>query len=291
MKALIFNHHPDYFWYTYSLLSSLGIECHMASKNLTFEMGADYASIDENGNLLTSGKWYSPEELFPNFSYTVSNNIDGYDYYCTTNRDIAKNLPYGNKKVIYSTVVMWDITGCNELDKYTKISSVDYIKQFGGTRITYFVPQRGELIEKKYITQLISGYRTIYYDELLRLKNTYPVIVAGDISAPDGIVNDWETLKYTSLLVHDKQYGSCCNSVMKALDCGIPIYMSKKNRYVLGFDDIPEDCFIFSDDHNIEDAYKKSLLTDNKKIQEQFRSIKNIEKAKTEVKNLLEILK
>lgn len=290
MKALIFNHHPDYYWYTHTLLSSLGIECHMASKNLTFQMGANYSSVDEEGKLLVSGKWYSNQELFRNFYYKISNDLDGYDYYCTIHRDIAKNLPHGNKKVIYSTVVMWDIVDCNQIEKYTKISSVDYVKQFGGHRITYFVPQDGELTQKKYITQLISGYKTIYYDELLKLKNTYPVIIAGDHAAPDGIVNDWETLKHTALLVHNKDYGSCCNSVMKALDCGIPIYMSRKNRYVLGFDDIPEDCFIFSDENNIEKAYEKSLLIDNKKIQKQFREIKNIEKAKKEMQHLLESL-
>lgn len=287
MKALIFNHHPDYYWYTHTLLTSLGIECHMATEELTLKMGAEYASVNKDGKWIVSGKWYEPKELFPDFKYQTSNFLDGYDYYFTINRDIAKNLPFGNQRVFYSTVVMWDITGCNQFDKYTKISSVDYVKQFGGNRVTYFSPKRGKIPEKKYISQLISGYKTIYFDILNSLKEKYPVIIAGDEFAPDGIVNDWNALYQTTLLVHHKEYGSCCNSVMKALDCGIPIYMSKNNRYILGFDDIPEYCFLFSEDYTIENAYKKSLEIDNLKIQTEFRKVKNLEKAQQEISLLL----
>lgn len=134
----------------------------------------------------------------------------------------------------------------------------------------------------------MESYKTIYFDEMMDLKKSHPVIIAGHHDAPDGIVDDWNTLSHTRLLVHHKEYGSCCNAVMKALDCGIPIYMSKENRYRLGFDDVPEDCFIFSDDYTIKEAYDLSELVDKFKIQSQFRKVKNLEKAKTEFKNILD---
>ena len=178
---------------------------------------------------------------------------------------------------------------CKIITKYKKISSVDYIKNFGGSRITYFVPQKGQLKEKKYITQLMGNYKSIYYDELMNLRSELPVIIAGDENAPDKFVNDWDILSNTSLLVHHKEYGSCCNSVMKALDCGIPIYMTRENRYKLGFEDVPEYCFIFSDHCNIKDAYIESKLKNNKTIQEEFRRVKSLENCTKELKQLLEI--
>jgi len=289
LKVLIFNHHPDYFWYTKTLFESLGYVVDVASENLTFSMGADYSSISSDNKFRTGPLWYEPSYLFPGLELSVSNTIEGYDYYCTTNRDIAKNLPFDNKKIIYSTVVSWDIFKCNDFEKYKKISSVEYVKNYGGHRITYFVPQRGTIRVKKYITQLIENYKTIYLNELISLQNKLPVIIAGSEDAPNGVVNDWDILQETSLFVHHKEYVSCCNSVMKALDCGIPIYMSRQNRYVLGFDDLPESCFIFSDDCSIESAYQISQNIDNKSIQEQFREIKNLKNAKEEMKALLNI--
>ena len=287
MKALIFNHHPDYFWYTKTLLESLNIEVEIASEKLTFECGADYSSISSDNKFRTGPKWYEPKDLFPDIELKISNTIDDYDYYCTTNRDIAKKLPFDNNKIIYSTVVSWDIIGCNELNKYKKISSVDYVKNYGGHRITYFVPQRGQLKEKKYITQLIENYKSIYFNELMYAKHYAPTIIAGSEDAPDGVVNDWKILEQTSLLVHHKDYGTCCNAVMKALDTGIPIYMSKKNRYILGFDDIPEDCFIYSEDYSVLEAYEISKSIDNNKIQNQFRNVKNLNNANKDMRLLL----
>jgi hypothetical protein len=53
---------------------------------------------------------------------------------------------------------------------------------------------------------------------MMYLKQSYPVIIAGHPDAPDGIVDDWNTCDHRqALLVHHKEYGSCCNAVMKAL--------------------------------------------------------------------------
>jgi hypothetical protein len=287
MKALLFNHHPDYLWYIKTLFESIGIETDVASADLTFSLGAEYCSISKDLKFQCGKHWYDPKTLFPDTVFTYSDTHVGYDYYFSIHPPIAENLPYTCDKNIFGSVVIWHIMQKNDFQKYTKISSVDYIKNYGGHRLTYFVPNRGKLKEKKYITQLIESYKTKYYDELLTLREFYPVIIAGHSDAPDGIVNDWDILESTRLLVHHKEYGSCCNAVMKALDCGIPIYMSRENRYKLGFEDIPEFCFIYSDDHSILEAYEISYALDELKIQSEFRKVKNLEKAKTEFKSIL----
>jgi hypothetical protein len=289
MKALLFNHHPDYLWYTKKLFESIGIETDVATYDLTFSLGADYCSVSKDFKFQCGKNWYDPKHLFPDTTFTYSNSHIGYDYYFSINPTIAENLPYDNDKNIFGAVVIWHILQKNDLKKYKKISSVDYIKNYGGNRITYFVPTRGKLKEKKYVTQLMDSYKTKYFNELFDLKKTIPVIIAGHPDAPDGIVHDWDILSQTRLLVHHKEYGSCCNAVMKALDCGIPIYMSKENRYRLGFDDVPEDCFIFSDDYTIKEAYGLSESVNEFKIQSQFRKVKNIEKAKLELKKVLKL--
>lgn len=290
MKALIFNHHPDYFYYMKTLFESLNIQTDAASEELTFKMGADYCSMSKDYKFRISNDWFDFDYLFPGLTFSVSNNIDGYDFYHTLNEHIAENLPHDNKKIIYSTVNYTAAIRLNNFNKYKKMSSTETIKQFGGTRITYFVPQRGVLKEKKYITQLMSDWwNRIYYNQLIDASKTLPVIIAGDKTAPHGMVNDWEVLSHSSLLVHHKEAGSCCNAAMKALDTGVPVYITKENRYNQGFDDVPDYCFIFSDDYSLKQAYELSQQKDNKRIQEEFRKVKNIEKAKEEFKQLLGI--
>lgn len=289
MKALLFNHHPDYLWYTKTLFESLDIQTDVATEALTFSLGADYCSVSKDFKFQCGKNWYDPKILFPESEFTYSDSHQGYDYYFSINPTIAENLPYNNDKNIFGAVVIWHMLQKNDFKKYKKISSVEYIKTYGGQRLTYFVPPKGCLKEKKYITQLIESYKTKYFDELMSLKETHPIVVAGHPDAPNGIVDDWSILSQTRLLVHHKEYGSCCNAVMKALDCGVPVYMSRENRYRLGFDDVPEHCFIFSDDYDIAAAYEISNNMDENKIQSEFRKTKNLEKAKTEFKNILKL--
>jgi hypothetical protein len=290
MKALIFNHHPDYFYYMKTLFESLNIQTDCASEELTFKMGADYCSISKDFKFRVSNDWFDFNYLFPGFTFSISNSIENYDFYHTLNGDVAEKLPHDNKKIIYSTVHRGYAESKNNFNKYKKMSSTELIKNYGGTRITYFVPQRGILKEKKYITQLMSDWwNPIYFEQLKDVSKTIPVIVAGDKTAPHGMVNDWEVLSNTSLLVHHKEVGSCCNAAMKALDTGVPVYITRENRYNQGFDDVPDYCFIFSDDHSLKQAYTISQEKDNKRIQEEFRKVKNLEKAKQEFKQLLGI--
>jgi hypothetical protein len=115
----------------------------------------------------------------------------------------------------------------------------------------------------------------------------YPIIIAGAKESPDGVVPDLETLKNSRFLVHDKNYGISCNAILKALDSGCMIYISRQNRIQNGLTDIPDECFIFSDDISIKDAYHLYENYDKQKIQNMFRNVRNIENAK---KYLLKVI-
>ena len=65
------------------------------------------------------------------------------------------------------------------------------------------------------------------------------------------------------------------------------IYISKTNRNEIGLSDVPDICFIFSDDISIKDAYHKYETYDKKKIQESFRSIRNLDNAINELKKII----
>jgi hypothetical protein len=60
MKALLFNHHPDYLWYTKTLFESLGIETDVATEELTYSLGADYCSVSKDFKFQCGKNWSDP---------------------------------------------------------------------------------------------------------------------------------------------------------------------------------------------------------------------------------------
>jgi hypothetical protein len=288
MRALIFNHHPDYTWQLQKALQELSIECFLATHDLTFKCGADYCSSSSDFKLRTGPRWYTDEELFGQKTFQYKDNYDDIDYIFTMNKDIVNRTNFNGKKVYFSACVRWDLEGMNDCSKYTKITSHHNASKFNAKYLPYFVPQKGELKVKKYVTQLMEGFRnTPYLSELLQLRQTQPVIIAGADDAPDGVVSDWQTLSETSLLVHYKDYGTNCNAVMKALDTGIPVYISRENKEQIGMGDLPDEMFIFSNDFSIKDAFKQSLTIDNNKIQSKFREIRNVKNTSKYLKSIL----
>lgn len=288
MKALVFNHHPEHIWEIKNILEGIGIDAYIATERLTFSLGASYSSVNSDFKWLRGPIWFNSKELFDD-DFKYSDTVNGFDFIFTMNRDIANQIQFDPKKIFFMAAVSWDLLGMNDTNKYTKISAHHLAKDFGAKYLPRFVEQKGNVENKKYITQLIQGFNnSIFTPSLINLKNKgMKVIIAGDANAPDGIVNDWETLKETSLLVHYKSYGIVCTAILKALDCGIPVYMTKQNRYQNGLSDLPDEFFIFADDCSIEEAYEKSLSLDNKAIQQKFRILKNIENSKKEMKSIL----
>ena len=110
-------------------------------------------------------------------------------------------------------------------------------------------------------------------------KQGYPVKIYGGDQCEDGFIRDIEILPHTSLLIHNKQFGINCYSVCKALDLGIPVYMSKITKHIIGFSDLPDELFLFKEDMSVIDAYKLSLNMDRKKIQDTYRSIYTLDRS------------
>lgn len=277
MKVLIFNHHPEHIWEFKRSFEANGIDPYIATEKLTFDVGSKFCTIGNNGKWLRGYSWFDPKELFEdNFKY--SDTLEDFDYIVTMREEIANNIQFDPKKLFLIAPVSWDLLGMRNKQKYTKVSAHALANKFDAEYIPRFVQMYGNIPEKKYITQLIHGFQnSIFTSKLIELKNKgYDVIIAGGPGSPDGEQNDWQILKQTSLLVHYKSYGVVCTSILKALDCGIPIYMTKENREQNGLQDLPDDFFFFSEEYSIEDAYKKSKETNNKYIQNTFRKLKNL---------------
>ena len=118
--------------------------------------------------------------------------------------------------------------------------------------------------------------------------NGYDVKIVGSHLTPDGFARDIDLLPYTSLLVHNKKVGINCYAVCKALDTGVPVYMERSTKELIGFGDLPDELFLFKDEMSISEAFEKSKHIDNKKIQETYRSIYSFERTINAVKNILQ---
>ncbi len=94
----------------------------------------------------------------------------------------------------------------------------------------------------------------------------------------------------TALLCHEKQTGVSCYAVLKALDMGIPVYMSRMTKGLIGYDDLPDELFLFMDDMDIKTAYERSLTMDRAAISQRYREIYSLERLVNRVGELLELL-
>jgi hypothetical protein len=281
MKALIFNHHPDYTHHLLTILTGMGVECRLPTEKATFEAGSRIsATVGGGSNFRLFTREYAPEELLPDLGgISFTEQLDGHDLYFTIDQDIAANPRFPG--IIWGAVTQYHLQlhpvppGC------VKISSVPHAAHHGAMYLPYFVPALGNSQEKTCITQLINAFRgTPHFEELMELRKRLPVVIAGHEDAPDGIVRDWEILSRTALLVHEKNWGTNCNAVCKALDTGIPVYMSRECRERTGLGDLPDSFFLFSEDHTIEEAYAIAREQDFTEPQHLFRGLRNMEQAR-----------
>ena len=281
MKALVFNHHPDYTHHLLTLLSGMGIECRLPTELATLEAGSTLSStIGPQNHFRRFTRDHPPEELFPDLGgISFTDELDGHDLYFTIDQDIAANprLP----GIIWGAVTQYHLQlhpvppGC------VKIASVPHASRHGALYLPYFVPPHGQSHEKNFITQLINEFRgTPLFGKLVELRQRLPVVIAGREDAPDGIVADWEVLSRTALLVHEKNWGTNCNAVCKALDAGIPVYMSRECRERTGLSDLPDSFFLFLEEHSIEEAYAIAKEQDFTERQQSFRGLRNRELAR-----------
>lgn len=279
MKALIFNHHPDYAYHIWVLLNSLKIDTFFATEKCTLNCGTNSSSTKGQNNLFQFiTNFFKPQDLYPDMvDLKFSDTPSGFDIYFTINPELAFNSNL--KNLVYGTVIQPHFKNFYNPNKFLKICSTQNAADYKAKYLQYFVPQRGIQINKKYISQLVSDFRSVpTTQEMMNLKTSgLPTIIGGANDAPDGIVNDIEILKETVLLVHEKQWGTNCNAVCKALDMGIPVYMSRETKKIVGFSDLPDFMFIYRDNYSIKDAYEIALKSEPGLIQKAYRKLRNAE--------------
>ena len=155
-----------------------------------------------------------------------------------------------------------------------------------------YVPPQPAFKEPRYIVQMITQpEKSPLTPELMALRETgLPVRIHGGPDCPDGFKRDTKVFPYTALLCHEKQTGVSCYAVLKALDMGVPVYMSRMTKAMIGFGDLPDDLFLFVDDMDVKSAYERSLTMDRAAISQRYREIYTLERLTHRVGELLELL-
>lgn len=285
MKVLIFNHHPDCSLYMWKAMKEIGIEVDFATEQLTMKVGFPHSSTKQN-KFEVVNKLFTPEEFSPEFKNVSFTDKLNHDLYLSIQPEVVN---------IFGPYAYWDAQMQYFLRnfghvKVKKSCNHPDAEKFGFKFCANWVsPQKFNLDSPKFITQLITQHQLVSEtEELIKLQSEgHSVIIAGGDNCKDGFIRDIEILPKTSLLVHNKQFGINCYAVCKALDLGIPVYMSKITKEIIGFGDLPNDLFLFKEDQSIIEAYKKSLNIDRKYIQDTYRSIYTLERTVSTLKNCL----
>ena len=123
------------------------------------EDGSKFCTINEEGKWQRGPKFFTTEELFPGEIFNYSDTLKGFDLVVTMDRDIAKQIDFDPKKLIYIAAVSWDLQGMNDFSKYIKISAHSEASDYGGHCVPRFVTNQNLVKEKIYITQLIEGWK------------------------------------------------------------------------------------------------------------------------------------
>ena len=293
MKILCFNHHPDVLHYMWKAFTELGHDVYVASEELSKQIGFPYSSTKDN-KFEVVDQLFEPKQLFTDMKDVKFMNKEGsistVDLYWSMLPEITSlskwklNTWFDGQMQVYLRDKVYSampgIKTANHPDAKV-LNNFDFVPNW--------VDKQPDLIEKKFITQLITECDKVNFtSELIDLKKDgHPVRIYGGKKCPDGFIRDINILPYTSMLVHDKQFGVNCYAVCKALDMGIPVYMSKETRQMIGFGDLPDDCFLFSNENTILEAYAKSKIIDNKNIQAIYRSIYTLDRVKEAVSKLI----
>lgn len=285
MKVLIFNHHPDCSLYMWKAMNQIGAQVDFATEELTMKVGFPHSST-KNNKFEVVNRLYSPEEFSSEFQNVKFTDKLNHDLYLSIQPEVVN---------IFGPYAYWDAQMQYFLRnfghvKVKKSCNHPEAEKFGFKFCANWVPnQKYELDNPRLITQLITQHQLVQETgELIKLQeNGYPVIIAGGDNCKNGFIRDTEILPKTSLLVHNKQFGINCYAVCKALDLGIPVYMSRATKQIIGFGDLPDELFLFKDEFSIIDAYNKSLSINRKNIQDTYRSIYTIERTVSTLKECL----
>ena len=296
MKILMFNHHPDVLHYAWRAFTELGHEVELATEKLTKDIGFQYTSTKDN-KFEVVDQLFEPGKLFADmkdakFCKPTANPRE-YDLVWAMLPEITSLRAYG--------VDTWYDCQMQGTLRTGQIQSLPGIKTCNHPDATDFnfkwlpnwTNHQPDIIEPKYVTQSITELNLVdTTQELMELKKTnkIPVKIHGGKDCPDGFIRDINVLPHTALLVHNKDFGCNCYAVCKALDMGIPVYMSRKTKTRIGFDDLPDELFLFQEEYSIADAYKIVVggKYDHHQIQETYRSIYTLERTVKAAEKILE---
>ena len=102
--------------------------------------------------------------------------------------------------------------------------------------------------------------------------------IAGSSTAPNGVVHDDVFLDNTLILGHHSLGGIHYYPVNKALDRGIPVYITNEAYYNGGFESLPKEVFMFAEHLSPVEAYDRAKDIDPLKIQSIYRENHNLQK-------------
>lgn len=275
MKVLIFNQHPDCSLYMYKAFKELGAEVEFATEELTLGLGFSHSSTKQNKFEIVN-KLFEPKEFSLQFEGIKFTNEANHDLYLSILPEVFSIF---KEKAYFDAQMQLFIRQLRTLPCKKSCNHPD-AENFNFKFCANWVPNQPTLDNPRLITQLITqAHMMEETPELIDLRNKgYPAIIAGGDNLPDGFIRDIDILPYTTLLVHNKQFGINCYAVCKALDMGIPVYMSKHTKKLIGFGDLPDELFLFKDEMSIEDAYRISLNSNRQQIQDAFRSVYTLDR-------------
>lgn len=275
MKVLIFNHHPDCALYMYKAFKTIGFKVEFATEELTKKVGFNCSSTINNKFELVN-KLFDPSELSAEFNNIVFSNNADHDIYLSI---LPEVFSFFGSKAYFDARMQNFIKNLGWIPCRKSCNHPD-AKKYNFSFCSNWVPKQPSLKNPIFITQLITQAHLVDTTvDLFNLKKQgHPVQLAGGDNLPDGFKRDIEILPYTSLLVHNKTFGINCYAVCKALDMGIPVYMSKITKELIGFGDLPDSLFFFKEEISILDAYKKSLSIDRTVVQDTYRSIYTLDR-------------
>ena len=285
MRILLINHHPDCLYYQHEALKHAGYDVVVADEQLNRLLTPDGSTstregmFDLAGTLFPISKW--------DFNPVFVSTLDSDDIIFTIHGDVAVNPSLSGHKVIM------DIRNHQWLSRVRYGSNITLItnhpnfgKEEGVHYVPNFVGMQPMRTNPKSVTMINSVHPPLYdkiHEELADVavevgNNPYTKVVEDDNTLLDNCC----------MFAYQKTGGIHYYAVNKALNKGIPVYLDNHTYENGGFQDLPRDLFIFSEQYTPTQALQIAKSMDPEYIQSTYRESLNVTKTSEAFKLLLE---